>query len=210
MKRLLKNLINVILSTLHKLFSYNILLKIRHIKNVLYSNWVKNSLKSCGNDFFLEAPVYLKGGKYISIGNNFYAENRLRIEAWDEFQGIKYNPEIYIGNNVIFNPDCHIGCINKINIGNNVLFASKVFIEDHSHGEINKFNLEIPPAHRRLFSKGPVVIENDVWIGEGVAILPNVTIGSNSIIGANSVVTKSFPAYSIIAGNPARLVKSFS
>lgn len=44
---------------------------------------------------------------------------------------------------------------------------------------------------RPLFSKGEVIIEDNVWIGEGVAVMPNVTIGKNSIIGANSVVTKS-------------------
>ena len=58
-----------------------------------------------------------------------------------------------------------------------------------------------------MVSKGPVIIEDNVWIGEGVCVLPNVTIGRNSIVGANSVVTKSFSENSVIAGNPAKLIK---
>ena len=50
--------------------------------------------------------------------------------------------------------------------------------------------------------------ENNEWIGEGVAIMPNVTIGANSIIGANSVVTKDIPKNSVVAGNPARVIKN--
>jgi acetyltransferase-like isoleucine patch superfamily enzyme len=53
-----------------------------------------------------------------------------------------------------------------------------------------------------------VIIEDNVWIGEGVAIMPNVTIGANSIIGANSVVTKDIPKNSVVAGNPASVIKN--
>ena len=71
-----------------------------------------------------------------------------------------------------------------------------------------KEEINIPPIKRSLFSKGPVIIGNNVWIGSGVIILPNVTIGDNCILGANSVVTKSFEKNSVIAGNPARLIKT--
>lgn len=56
---------------------------------------------------------------------------RLRIEAHDFHNGVKFSPEIIIGDNVSINYDCHIGAINKIVIGNNVLLASKIFITDH-------------------------------------------------------------------------------
>lgn len=103
--------------------------------------------------------------------------------------------------------NCQISAINKIIIGNNVLVGSRVHISDHSHGNITKDDLNTIPVKRLLFSKGPIVIGNNVWIGSGVAIMPNVTIGDNCIIGAKAVVTKSFETNSVIAGCPAKLIK---
>jgi acetyltransferase-like isoleucine patch superfamily enzyme len=152
--------------------------------------------------------MYLNGGKYILIGKGFNCDQRLRLDAFDYFLGVKFTPELLIGDNVSIQKDCHIGVINKVVLGNNVLIASKVYISDHSHGKVIAEELNCSPASRMLFSKGPVIIGNNVWIGEGVVILPNVTIGENCIIGANSVVTKSFPENSVIGGNPARIIKT--
>ena len=74
--------------------------------------------------------------------------------------------------------------------------------------EITAEAIKFSPSERKLYSKGSVKIEKNVWIGEGVAILPNVTIGENSIIGANSVVTKNIPKNSVVGGNPARIIRT--
>lgn len=66
----------------------------------------------------------------------------------------------------------------------------------------------LPPPSKRPLSSKPVDIGNNVWIGEGVCIMPGVTIGDNVIIGANAVVTHSFPNNVVIAGVPARIIKS--
>lgn len=176
--------------------------------DMFYSGFYSNSFLECGRNFKISYPCELLGMKYIKIGNNFNSFARLRLEAFDKHNENHYLPDITIGKNVSINFDCHIGCINKIIIGNNVLIASKVFITDHFHGEIAKSSLSQPPSARKITSKGPVIIEDNVWIGEGAAIMPNVTIGSNSIIGANSVVTHSFPSNSVIGGIPAKLIKT--
>jgi acetyltransferase-like isoleucine patch superfamily enzyme len=156
----------------------------------------------------LPERLTIKNPQYISIGDGFSALDNLRLEAWDAYADQSFEPELVIGNNVCFNTDIHIGCINKVHIGNNVLLASRIYISDHSHGEISKEALHLPPIQRRLISKGPVIIEDNVWIGEGVSILPGVIIGKNTIVGTNAVVTKSFPANSVIAGNPAKLIRT--
>ena len=156
---------------------------------------------------FMERPFHILGHKYIKYGS-FYSHAGLRMECWDKYEGDGYTPIISIGKNVCFNFRCHIGAINKIVIGNNVLIGSNVLITDHSHGFNNKSDIENSPAKRKLYSKGPVVIEDNVWIGENVCVLPNVKIGCNSIIGANSVVTKDVPPYSVAVGNPVQIIKS--
>nr|WP_314493668.1 DapH/DapD/GlmU-related protein [uncultured Chryseobacterium sp.] len=172
------------------------------------TSWAKSNFRNFGIHSNLPEIFMIKNPKYISIGDGFSSLHNLRLEAWDYFQGQKFSPEICIGNNVIFNSDVHIGAVNKITIGNNVLMASRIFISDHSHGNISTEDLKNVPGARPLFSKGEVTIEDNVWIGEGVCILPGVTIGANSIIGANSVVNKSFPKNSVIAGIPAKLIKT--
>ena len=174
------------------------------------SEYIAKQLKESTTNLIVSFPITSHGLKYISIGENFNAFARLRLEAYDHHLTNRYNPSITIGDNVRIGYDCHIGCVHKIVIGHNVLIASKVFISDHSHGGTDIESLMLPPNSRRVVSKGPVIIEDNVWIGEGVAILPNVTIGRNSIIGANAVVTKDVPANCVVAGNPAKVIKKIS
>lgn len=157
---------------------------------------------------FIAPPFTYKGEKSIYIGKNFVAGYNFRIECWHTYNGEKFSPTIHIGDNVCFNNNCHIGAINKILIGDNVLVGSNVLITDHGHGQSTRIDLEKKPADRNLYSKGEIVIEDSVWIGENVCIMPGVHIGCHSVIGANSVVTSNVPSYSIIVGNPARAIKS--
>lgn len=170
----------------------------------------KRKFKQVGVDSFIEYPFKINGSEYISIGNNTIIAGRIRIDALDSQLDQKFSPEIRIGSMVTINYDCHIGCVNKVIIEDNVLIAGKVYISDHSHGDTSYEMLKMPPAERKIISSGPVLIGRNVWIGESVCILPNVTIGHNSVIGANSVVTKDIPPFSIAVGIPARVIKSYS
>ncbi|HEX8549903.1 MAG TPA: DapH/DapD/GlmU-related protein [Cytophagaceae bacterium] len=173
----------------------------------LKSEEVKKKFLNYGEGFStLPSPCILKNPRYISIGKNFSALGNLRLEAWDSYGTQRFSPRLIIGDNVCFNTDIHIGCIDLVKIGNNVLLASRIFISDHSHGEISQEALALPPVKRPLCSKGPVIIEDNVWVGEGVSILAGVTIGRNSIIGANAVVTKSIPENSVAIGVPAKVI----
>lgn len=206
MKQIIKKILQKIIYVVYSIFSPKLFNWINLRFYQLYSMWKSNDFKHVGS-VYIQYPLYLRGGKYITIGERFGCDHRLRLDAIDRFLGDTFTPEIIIGDNVCIQMDCHIGAINKIIIGNNVLLASKVYISDHSHGMITKEALSLPPTQRKLYSKGPVIIEDNVWLGEGVVVLPGVTIGENSIIGANAVVTKSIPKNSVAGGNPARIIR---
>lgn len=154
----------------------------------------------------ISLPFYINGAKYIHLGLNFRALGGLRLEAIGTYNGICYSPNIEIGDNVVLNNSCHIGAINEIIIGNNVVMASRVFITDHYHGNTTYADMQVLVQDRKLYSKGRVVIGNNVWIGEGAVILPNVTIGDNTIVAAHAVVTKDIPSNTVVAGCPAKII----
>jgi acetyltransferase-like isoleucine patch superfamily enzyme len=174
---------------------------------LIYWNALRRKFRSMGQGCFIEYPAVVRGGRHISVGDNFHAHPGLRLEAIERHHENTYDPKVFIADNVRILYDCHIGCVSQITIGSNVLIASKVFITDHSHGEIGPEALRVPPPARKLVSKGPVIIEDNVWIGEGVAILPNVRIGRNAIIGANAVVTRDIPENCVVGGVPARIIR---
>lgn len=207
-KQFIRKIVKTIIFFFYLVFSPRLFYKLNIRLNQLYSIYRGFEFKNTGNIFNIKYPLYLHGGEYITIGDNFYSDLRLRLEAYDEHLGFKFSPRITIGDNVSINSDCHIGAINEIIIEDGVLIASKVFITDHYHGEISSSAISLAPHERKLFSKGPIRIEKNVWIGEGVVILPNVRIGENSIIGANSVITKDIPKNSVVGGNPVKIIRT--
>ena len=154
------------------------------------------------------SPSQLRGEKYISISDGSCIGRGGILTAWDNYASQVYHPEIVIGQHSYIGEYSHITAINKIVIGNNVLTGRYVYISDNSHGNTDSLGqLDIPPIRRPLVSKGPVVIEDNVWIGERVCILSGVRIGRGAIIAANSVVTKDVPSYAIAGGVPAKIIK---
>lgn len=207
MKKIIKKIIDFF-AYLTSIFFNAWFIKILQIytkKTMWYA--VRRKFATVGSNSYIEWPFLVTGPENIHIGENFSALSRFRVEAISKYRTQKFKPHIVIGKNVSFNNDCHIGCIQSIKIGNNVLGASKIYISDHYHGNLEPRDLELPPAARPLSSRGPVVINDNVWIGEGVVILPNVTIGENSIIGANAVVNKNVPKNAVVAGIPAKVIR---
>ncbi len=137
-------------------------------------------------------------GKYAQI--ICASDNCVRFTSWPGKQG---DAEIVLGDYCLIAPGVRISAAQSIRIGDNCMLAANVIISDSDwHGIYNRI--------RPFRCTKPVVIENNVWLGERVIITKGVTIGENSIIGAGAIVTKDIPANCVAAGNPARVIKTIN
>lgn len=159
-------------------------------------------------DVFFPQNLTSHGEDRITIGEGTHVGEHCVLTTWESTcAGGDFHPEIVIGKNCDIGEYNHITSINKIQVGDNLLTGRWVTITDNSHGGIDCNSLSIAPIMRKMISKGPVFIGTNVWIGDKATILPGVTIGDGAVIAANSVVTKDVPAYSVVAGIPAKVIK---
>lgn len=192
-------------------FALSVVRKFRKLGAKLFSRMVACKLKTPGG-LRLDASAHIVGLKHITIGRNFSVGRHFKLEAIRRYGDQTFSPRVVIGDHVQIHDFVHIGCVNSVEIGNHVLMASKIFISDHNHGFYagdTQSDPEVPPAQRTLDGTRTVVIEDHVWLGEFVSVLPGARIGRGSVIGANSVVMGDIPPYSIAVGTPARVVKRY-
>ena len=171
---------------------------------------------------------YLHFKKYSTFGNNFkngvHADciadkpGLIEIGHHCEVNGTLYsmdNGRIKIGNNTVIHANTLIGSVKKIEIGNNVIISNNIKIYDNNNHptdpkireQMCKESFYGEKWRWTYADRKPVMIEDNVWIGERSTILKGVHIGKGSIVASNSVVVKDVPPYSIVAGNPAKIVK---
>jgi acetyltransferase-like isoleucine patch superfamily enzyme len=138
----------------------------------------------------------------ISIGSNVY----LAPKVWLDVEAAPFSPEskIFIGDRCAIGRRSTISARNKIVLESDVLLAPSVFLTDHAQTS-SDFSDSEPPVDQ-------IIIEQNCWLGYGAVVAcesGQIRIGRNSIVGANAVVTRSFPPFSILAGNPAKLIKTY-
>lgn len=155
----------------------------------------------------IRLPFYLRGKSAIEIGKGFTCGYACRFDL-----DTSHGKTLFIKDDVRFGDNVHIVAHDRVEIGDNCLFASKIFISDTNHGDLINSDMasnpSIPPSKRPL-TTSPVILGKNIWVGENVTILMGCSIGDGCIIGANSVVTKSIPSNSIAVGSPARVVKTY-
>ncbi len=112
-----------------------------------------------------------------------------------------YGRNIYISDDVFLNVLCTILDCNEVHIGQHVMIGPAVHIYTAAH------ELLAEARNQGLEVAKPIVIEDNVWIGGAAILLPGVRIGRNAVVGAGAVVSRDVPANSIVAGNPARVIR---
>ncbi len=188
------------------LYPYKIHNKIKNVISIFYTGWRSKEFKRFGKNSKLGLGMNICGEDMIEIGTDVFIGNNTGITV-NVKNSNRNVSKIIIGNKCHISPNNHITATNYIEIGNYVRTGKYVLISDNSHGEPNnKKHQKLPLYQRPIFSKGKVIIGNNVWIGEKASIMAGVIIGDNAIIGANTVVTKDVPANAIAVGSPARII----
>ncbi|WP_455135978.1 DapH/DapD/GlmU-related protein [Thermophilibacter sp.] len=154
----------------------------------------------------IRRPFYMRGKPRVRLGRGFRTGYRCRIETFGSRGDT--SAKLVIGRNCHIGDEVHIAAAERVEIGDDCLMASHVFISDCSHGDTLTATSDDHPELRPLVSE-PTSIGDNVWIGENVCVLMGARVGSGSIVGANAVVNKKFPDNCILAGAPARIIKCY-
>jgi len=200
MKSILKNIIR----TISKKSKHSLANTLQNKFYAIKSEWIAAKMAEAGNNVYFQKVCLLHNPTNIFLGSNINFGTGIWLSTW--IMGGQV-PLLRIEDNCCFGAYNNITCSNKIIIGAGCLTGKWVTITDNSHGETSMESLILPPKSRDITSKGSVVIGKNVWIGDKATILPNVKIGDCAVIAANAVVTKDVPAYAVVGGNPAKILK---
>jgi acetyltransferase-like isoleucine patch superfamily enzyme len=145
------------------------------------------------NHFVMKVPVYWFRHCYLRS----FCGIRIGHDSSIHMNCFVTGSSIRIGDNTVINRQCYLDGRVKLTIGNNINISHQVLIQTLTHD---------PQSTDFVCREGPVVIEDDAWIGARAIILPGTTIGKGTVVGAGAVVTHDLPPYSIAAGVPARVI----
>ncbi len=173
---------------------------------VAYTNhFLAPQLDALGSHFKILEPWNIEiYGKNIFIGKSAHlistSDRKIRLTT---IEGKNESGNITIGDFCLISPGVRISSQIGITIGNNCMFASNVYLSDSDwHGVYYRT--------RPFRASARVVLEDNVWIGDGAIICKGVTIGKNSVVGAGAVVSRDIPQNSIAVGVPAKVVKKIN
>jgi acetyltransferase-like isoleucine patch superfamily enzyme len=169
--------------------------------------------------------VRIRHRGHLHVGRGFIAEDYCEVQAISRrgirlgdhvtigrsavirptnFYGGEMGEGLQVGNNSNIGPFAYVGCSGFVEIGNAVMIAPRVSIYAENH----KFARTDIPMKEQGVERQTVVIEDDCWISANAVILSGVRIGKGTIVAAGSVVTGDVPPYSIVAGVPAKVIRS--
>jgi acetyltransferase-like isoleucine patch superfamily enzyme len=151
--------------------------------------------------------VARSAAKYISLGENVGLGRDARLEVMTTPDTDP--PVLILGENCSVGRWCVISSRNRIHVMRDVMFGPSVLVMDHGREMEEGAD---PSGQRQQTEAGTIRIEEECWIGFGTVIVceqGELVIGRHSVVGANSVITRSIPPYSVVAGDPARIVKQY-
>jgi len=168
-----------------------------------YEPLFRSQCEAVGSGLQMEALPWISGTGRIVIGNNVQLSGK---SSFTFYRPVFGPPELVIGDGTFIGHNCGFNVGRSVRIGRLCLLATSVQIFDNDghplEAAARRVSMLTPPEAIK-----PVVIGDEVWIGNGATIMKGVTIGDRSVVGARAVVTKDVPPDTVVAGNPARVVK---
>lgn len=162
-------------------------------------------LARAGSGCRVRWPHRLHGREAIHLGERVRVDSHAWIEGLRRYGEQAFQPRIEIGDDVAIGRHATITATESIRIGAGSLLSEGVYISDHGHAVEGRDPR--PLVARPLRRPRPVSIGARCFLGFRACVLPGVTLGDGCVVGAHAVVTRSFPAGSVLAGCPARLLR---
>lgn len=180
---------------------------VKRLHRALERGWLEHflapQLDAMGQDCKVMQPWNLKiHGRHIRFGRAVHVitarDRRVRLTTWEHADGAGH---IDVGDYALLCPGVRLDSACHIQVGTNCMIAAGAYLTDADWHDVYD-------RTRMIGAHGPVVLEDNVWVGDGAIVCKGVTIGANSVIGAGSVVTRDVPANVVAAGNPAAVVRA--
>jgi len=176
----------------------------------LYTLWVRatHPFASLGKGVSIHYTCDLYNTGLMQIGDLLTVHKDVWLHAHLSPEN-KGEPALVIDDYCFIGRRCHIAAKNRIEIERGVMLAASVLIQDHGHAYSD---VTAPIRDQGVAEGGKIRIGEGCWIGQGAVIICDsgeLTLGRNCVVAANAVVTRSAPSYSVLSGNPARIVKQF-
>ena len=183
-----------------------------HAFTKLYSVWLRGTYPFAylGSNLSIHPSIVLsrRVAPRIKIGSFVIIRNNAWLNTFEVLE-VDGGPTIVIDDHCVINAQAVISAKNNIHLERDVMVSACALIMDHNHAyeDIGK-----PIQAQGSTPGGTIRLEQGCWVGHGAAIVcgkGELVIGRNSVVAANALVTRSFPPYSVIVGNPARLARKF-
>ncbi len=174
----------------------------RYIERAYVNHFVAPQLDHLGSGFKIMRPWNIRiHGPNIGFGQCVHVitarDRKVMLTVWEHEDGAGH---INVGDYCLLCPGVRLDSACGIELGANTMIASSAYITDADWHDVYD-------RSRPIGASAPVVLEENVWIGDSAIVCKGVTVGANSIVGAGAVVTHDVPANTIAAGNPARVVR---
>lgn len=176
----------------------------------LYSLWVSAvyPFASRGKKLSIHHSCDVRSPELISLGNSVMVHKDVWLHGVPSPEN-NGRPTLVIGDTCLIGRRSHITARNSIHLGAEIIVSASVLIQDHGHAYDD---ITLPIRLQGIAKGGRIRIEEGCWIGQGAAIVcteGELVLGRNCVVAANALVTKSAPPYSVLSGNPARVVKQY-